>query len=105
MRKRLFLLMALLVIGTSFNYSFASIIVPSSVNTVIEPDPSKVKAALADLKGLSRKEKRERIKEAKKEMKAFRAEKKQAKNPAPIPCSWLSWLSCCRRWLFICMKA
>jgi uncharacterized membrane protein YqaE (UPF0057 family) len=82
MRKILFLMIALLVIGTSFNYSFASVVLPSATNTVIEPDPAKVKAAMAEFKALSRKEKREKIKEAKKEMRSFKAEKRAGEEPS-----------------------
>jgi uncharacterized membrane protein YqaE (UPF0057 family) len=82
MRKPLFLMIAFLVIGTSFNYSFASVIVPAATHTAIEPDPAKVKAAMEEFKALSKKEKRERIKEAKKEMKTFKAGKRAGKEPS-----------------------
>ena len=80
MRKGFFVLLAMLIIGTSFNNSLASIIVPP-VTKSSEPDPVKVKTAIAELKNLPAKEKRERIKEARKELKAFNAAKKAHKEP------------------------
>lgn len=41
-----------------------------------EPDPATVKAALAEFKSLSKEEKKQRIKDVKKELKVFKKEKK-----------------------------
>jgi len=41
-----------------------------------EPDPVTVKAALAEFKGLSKQERKQRIKDVKKELKVFKKEKK-----------------------------
>jgi uncharacterized membrane protein YqaE (UPF0057 family) len=82
MRKNLVLLIAALIIGNSFNYSSAvNVIVPSST-TSSDPDPAKVKAAIAELKNLSKKEKKERVKEIKKEMKGLKAAKKAGDDPS-----------------------
>jgi uncharacterized membrane protein YqaE (UPF0057 family) len=45
-----------------------------------EPDPATVQAALAEFKGLSKKERKERIKEVKKEFKTFKKESKSNKS-------------------------
>ena len=84
MRKKLVLFIAVLIIGNSFNYSSAvNVIVPSSSSgTTNDPDPAKVKAAIAELKSLSKKEKRERVKEIKNKMKALKAAKKAGDEPS-----------------------
>jgi len=83
MRKKLVLFIAALIIGNSFCYSsVVSVIVPSSAaKSTNNPDPAKVKAAIAELKSLTKKEKKERVKELKKEMKALNAAEK-AKDDA-----------------------
>jgi uncharacterized membrane protein YqaE (UPF0057 family) len=83
MRKNLVLFIAVMIIS-SFNYSSAvNIIVPPSSNSkTSDPDPAKIKAAIAELKSLPKKEKRERVKEVKKEMKAFKAAKKAGDDPS-----------------------
>lgn len=45
-----------------------------------EPDPATVQAALAEFKGLSKKERKERIKAVKKEFKTFKKESKESKS-------------------------
>jgi uncharacterized membrane protein YqaE (UPF0057 family) len=84
MRKKIVLFIAVLIIGNCFNYSSAvNVIVPSSSSgTTNDPDPAKVKAAIAELKSLSKKEKRERVKEIKNEMKAFKAAKRAGDDPS-----------------------
>lgn len=52
-------------------YSSASLLPGGS-----EPDPATVKAALAEFKSLSKEEKKQRIKDVKKELKVFKKEKK-----------------------------
>jgi uncharacterized membrane protein YqaE (UPF0057 family) len=80
MKKGLFALLALLIIGTSFHNSYASVIIPSPSST-IEPDPALVKAAAEAFRSLPRKEKMKRFKEAKKEIKAFKAARKAGMEP------------------------
>ena len=82
MKKGFFILLALLVLSTSINNTFAAIIIPSSSAKTIAPDPAKVKEAVAALKGLSGKERRDRIKEIKKEMREFKAHKKAGEEPS-----------------------
>ena len=85
MRKTLlFFLTATIICITYSNSSAAIMILPSHASPTVtgEPDPAKVKAAIEELKGLSGKEKRMRIKEAKKEMKAFSIAKKAGKEPS-----------------------
>ncbi len=79
MKKSLYLLLLLLVIGNSFNYSSASVIVPVASS---EPDPTAVKKATAEFNNLSRREKKMRIKAVKKEVNKFNAEKKAGKEPS-----------------------
>ena len=81
MRKNLFLFLAILMIASSFNVSSAAVIVPPTTTTT-EPDPATVKAALAAFKNLNRKERKSRIKDAKKELKAFNAAAKAGKEPS-----------------------
>lgn len=47
-----------------------------------DPDPAKVNAAVAEFKSLSRKEKRERIKDVKKTIRQYKAEKKAGSDPS-----------------------
>lgn len=66
MRLKIFSLLAFLVLITSVNYSLAAVIAPASTNST-EPDPATVKAAIAEFKSLSKKERRAMAKESKKE--------------------------------------
>jgi uncharacterized membrane protein YqaE (UPF0057 family) len=76
MKKRIFIFIAALVFSASFNYSSAAILsVPDSALTS-NPDSNTVKTAVDEFKSLSRKEKRALAKEAKKEIKLFKAEKR-----------------------------
>jgi uncharacterized membrane protein YqaE (UPF0057 family) len=74
----------MIIAGSTSNSSATIIILPAPNGTALtsDPDPAKVKAAIDELKGLSVKEKRMRIKEAKKEMKAFSIAKKAGKEPS-----------------------
>ena len=53
-----------------------SISLPPATPASTEPDPATVKAAIKDFNSLSKKEKKERVKEVKKAVKKFNAEKK-----------------------------
>lgn len=81
MRLKFFSLLAFLIIATSINFSSAAVIAPSSTSTT-EPDPAKVKAAMAAFNSLSKKEKRMKIKETKNAIKVFKAEKKAGNAPS-----------------------
>ena len=66
------------MLSAPFHHSSAAAMsVPSS-----DPDPVSVKLAIERFKSLSRKEKKELIKEAKKEIKLFKAEKRAGKEEA-----------------------
>lgn len=78
MRKLLLNLAALLLFGSSINYCSAAVI-PSTIS-ITNPDPATVKAAIENFKSLPRKERKERVKLAKKEIKAFNAAKKAGKE-------------------------
>jgi len=85
MKKRFFTFITFLVLTTSFNYSSALVTVsyPVPVSSLpSDPDPAKVKAALEEFKSLSKKEKRQLAKEAKKELKAYKAAKRAGGEPS-----------------------
>src|SRR5687768_4922302 len=73
MKKNFFLLIAVLVISSSFHFSAATL-------RPTEPDPITVKTALEEFKNLSRKEMKSRFKEVKKEIRAYKAAKKAKKK-------------------------
>jgi len=81
MRLRIFTLFAFLVLASSLNFTSAAFVVPAS-STSTEPDPATVKSAIAGYNSLSKKEKKAKIKEAKKELKAFKAAKKAGQEPS-----------------------
>ena len=71
--KKIFssLLMVTMMISTIPIQSSASLVPGGG-----EPNPATVKAALAEFKSLSKQEKKQRIKDVKKELKVFKKEKK-----------------------------
>ena len=75
MRKYLLVLLATLLITPTINPSSAAIVV--TVSATSEPDPAAVKAAMADFKSLSRKEKKLRLKQLKKELTAIKESQEQ----------------------------
>lgn len=81
MRIQFFLMLSTLILVSSINYSSAAVIAPSSASST-EPDPATVKAALAEFKSLSKKERKLKIKESKKELKAFKAARKAGQEPS-----------------------
>ena len=84
MRKRILFSLAVLIALCFINpSSFATVINPStSVIVPGNPDPAKVKSALSEFKSLSKKEKRERFKEIKAEIRHYKAEKKAGHEPS-----------------------
>lgn len=81
MRKTFFTLIAILLLTSSLQNSYAALVVPAS-SVLIEPDPAKAKAreAIEAFKKLPSKEKKARLKEAKKEIKAFKKAKRAGKE-------------------------
>jgi uncharacterized membrane protein YozB (DUF420 family) len=79
MRKYFLLLMMAAVLSTAFSPLAASVIIPAS-SAPIEPDPAKMKEAAEYFKNLPRKEKMQRLKQAKKEIKGYRKAKKAGKE-------------------------
>lgn len=78
--KKLFIYFLLVSVSISMvSPSSASLIVPV-VSKTNEPDPAKVKAALAEFKSLSKKERKKRVKEVKNQWKLFKQEKKENKS-------------------------
>lgn len=83
MKKTLFFIIAVLVAVTSVSsFSFAAMIVPASASMPAEPDPAAVKSAVGEFKSLSKKERKSRIKEAKKEVKVYKAAKRAGEEPS-----------------------
>ena len=78
MKSILLFALAFLLLSTAPVTSVAAIVVP--VATTTEPDPAKVKTAMDEFNSLSRKEKRARVKEVKKEIKAYKTAKKAGKE-------------------------
>lgn len=77
--------MAFLIATTSVtSYSYAALVVPaaSAMPVSSEPDPATAKSAVSEFKNLSKKERKARIKEAKKELKAYKAAKKAGAEPS-----------------------
>ena len=64
--------------------SHAAVVLPKEGTTtnVVIPDSASLKSALSEFRSLSRKEKRERLREVKKEMRAFKASKRQGNEPS-----------------------
>lgn len=73
MSMRIFTLLSFLVFFSLT--STASISLPASL-----PDSAQVKSAVQEFKALSRKERKERIREVKKEIKAYKADKKAGRE-------------------------
>jgi uncharacterized membrane protein YqaE (UPF0057 family) len=78
MRKTLFILFAIILIVPVNNISSAAVAVASS--NIVEPDPAKVKAAVEEFKSLSKREKKHRLKQLKKEIQAFKAARKEGRE-------------------------
>lgn len=81
MRQHIYSLLALLIITSSAQNSFATIIIPPAA-TSSTPEPAKVSAAVNEFNNLSVKEKRAKVKEVKKEIKAFKVAKKAGQEPS-----------------------
>ena|SRR5882762_9566513 len=84
MKKTSFVVALLFSFAIFFNPSYAAVVAPSgnAAPKVGVPDSAALKSALAEFRSLSRKERKERIIEAKKEMKAFKANKKNGSEPS-----------------------
>lgn len=78
MKSVLLFILAFLLVSSTPVASMASVVVPST--TITEPDPARVKSAMDEFNSLSRKEKRMRVKEVKKEIKAYKAAQKAGKE-------------------------
>jgi uncharacterized membrane protein YqaE (UPF0057 family) len=81
MKKTFFLTLALFTFTILVSgYSSAAVVAPSSsvaAATTTGPGPSAVKSAIDEFKSLSRKERKARIKNAKKEIRKYKAERKR----------------------------
>ena len=81
MRKIIYFLMPVLILTFSIQQATASIIVPSSTNSAT-PDSVAVSDAVNAFRNLPKKERKAKIKEVKKEIKAFKAAKKANGEPS-----------------------
>ena len=84
MRKGIFLVLsALIVCSYSVTPSYAAVLPSSAVSVpASEPDPEKIKAAIKEFKALPNKEKKARIKQAKKAIKDFKKERRKGNDPS-----------------------
>ena len=85
MKRALFFAMAFLIAATCVtSYSYAALVVPaaSAMPVSSEPDPATAKSAVSEFKNLSKKERKARIKDAKKELKAYKAAKRAGAEPS-----------------------
>lgn len=85
MKRILFLTLAFLIVTAPVtNFSYAAMVVPVSSELPLsnEPNPATTNSALSEFKNLSKKERKSRIREAKKEIKAFKAAKKAGAEPS-----------------------
>jgi uncharacterized membrane protein YqaE (UPF0057 family) len=81
MKRNLYALLVFLFIGTGFTNSYATVIVPAPASSTTTPDPAVVKSAVDAFKSLSKKERKLKIKEVRKELKAFKAAKRSGDDP------------------------
>ena len=78
MKKRIFTLIAVLMLSAPFHHSSAA----AMSLPVSEPDSVTVKMAIEGFRSLSRKEKRKLLREVKKEIKLYKAEKRASDEPS-----------------------
>jgi len=85
MRKRIILFFSAVILSSySFTSSYAALL-PSADNTSVpadKPGPAEIKAAVNEFMSLSKKEKKSRIKEARKAVKDFMKERKKGNDPS-----------------------
>lgn len=67
----------LLAIAVPVSRGWAASVIQPVTSNATDPDPARVKTALEEFKNLDRKERRERVREAKKEIRHYRAQKKK----------------------------
>lgn len=85
MKRALFFTIALLIVAPAVNnFSNAALVIPASSAVPVsgEPAPSVVNSAVDGFKNLSKKEKKARVKEVKKEIKKFKAARKAGAEPS-----------------------
>jgi uncharacterized membrane protein YqaE (UPF0057 family) len=82
MFTRLMVVLVTLSLLSSPVVSVAMTIPTPATTPAHEPDPAVVKAAVEEFKGLSRKERKMRVKDAKKALRHFKADKRAGKEPS-----------------------
>ena len=81
MRKGLLTVLSGIIIFSSFNSLQATIVVPLTTSAE-NPDPALVKGAMVAFRSLPKSERREKIKDAKKAIKAYHLAKKAGNEPS-----------------------
>jgi len=85
MKKTLLLTLAIaMIVGVSFQPTLAAFIIHTSAanGNIDKPEPGNISSALYDFRHLSRKDRKLRIREAKTELKKFKAEKREENEPS-----------------------
>ncbi len=84
MKRKLFLLIAFIIMALPMaNLSYAASSLPAGASSPSpEPTPEAIRTAVAEFKSLSKKERKLRIKDAKKELKAYKKEKRGGQEPS-----------------------
>ena len=88
MRKGIILIASTLIICTGSVTSSKGAVLPSSNSSSLpsgassEPDPAAIRAALNEFRALPKKEKKSRLKDARKAIKEFKKQKKRGMDPS-----------------------
>ncbi len=84
MRKGIFVLACVLLISSVSPLPALSAVLPSSSvpAPVTEPDPAAIKASLEEFRSLSKKEKKSRLKEARKAIREYKKQKRKGMDPS-----------------------
>jgi len=84
MRKGIFVVACVLLISSVSPLPAASAVLPSSSvpATATEPDPAVIKASLEEFRSLSKKEKKSRLKEARKAIREYKKQKRKGMDPS-----------------------
>lgn len=76
------MMLALLIIGTSFGTSSSAAVIIPAPAIPSNLNPTAIKAAVEGFKSLSKKDRKEKLKDVKKDIKAFKAAKKAGNAPS-----------------------
>lgn len=84
MRKGIFIVLSVLIVFSySFPPSYAAVVTSASTPVPAnEPGPDKIRDAVNEFRSLPKKEKKSRLKQAKKALKDFKKERKKGNDPS-----------------------